>query len=177
MSSTPNMTEQWLRLMSEAMRGTADAQEAIRTLGEMPTTPDQLTRWFTRFMPMASLGASSAAPDVFKDWLEDSWRMMGVVPRYRYLELLERYELLRQRLEEAEKKIQMMRTSMLTGKVPEQEAQKVLDMWEGMLQDTLKVQADWMRAWTASSDKKGTSDEASRTESGKETTSTDKDKN
>lgn len=164
MVTTPNVTEHWLRLMSEAMRGAADAQEAIRALGEMPTTPDQLTRWFTRFMPMAGLGASSAAPDTFRDWLEDSWRMMGVVPRYRYLELLERYELLRQRLEEAEKKIQMMRTTMLSGKVPEQEAQKVLDMWEGMLQDTLKLQADWMRAWTAGSEKKDASEEAGQKE-------------
>ncbi|MFN8455989.1 MAG: hypothetical protein U0401_15205 [Anaerolineae bacterium] len=172
MATTPNVTEHWLRLMSEAMRGAADAQEAIRSLGEMPTTPDQLTRWFTRFMPMSGLGATAATPDAFKDWLEDSWRMMGVVPRYRYLELLERYELLRQRLEEAEKKIQKMRTTMLIDKVPEQEAQKVLDMWEGMLQDTLKLQADWMRAWTASGEKKDSSEEASR----KETTDIGQDK-
>ena len=100
--------------------------------------------------------------------------MMGVVPRYRYLELLERYELLRQRLEEAEKKIKMMRTSILGSKVPEQEAQKVLDVWEGMLKDTMKLQADWMQAWTASSDKKDTSEEVSQTETG--TTGIDKDK-
>lgn len=172
MATTPNITEQWLRLMSEAMRGAADAQEAIRALGEMPTTPDQLTRWFGRF----GLGAPSAAPDTFQDWLEESWRMMGVVPRYRYLELLERYELLRQRLEEAEKKIQKMRTSVLMDKVPEQEAQKVLDLWEGMLQDTLKVQADWMRAWTASSDKKAAPAETSQSETGAEASDPDKDK-
>jgi hypothetical protein len=162
--------------MSEAMRGTADAQEAVKSLGEMPTTPDQLTRWMTRFMPMALAGHPTATPDAFRDWLEDSWRMMGVVPRYRYLELLERYELLRQRLEDAEKKVQKMRTTMLIDKVPEQEAQKVLDMWEGMLQETLKLQADWMRAWSASGDKKAEVDEANRTGTGTETTSIDKDK-
>jgi hypothetical protein len=147
MSNPSNLVEVWLRLMSDAMRGTADAQEAMRMLGEVPMTPDRAVRWMTQFMPMMSTG-SMAKPEALNDWLEDSWRMMGVVPRYRYLELLERYELLRLRVEETEKKLQNMRKTLPMGKVPEQEAQQILDMWQNMLQETLKMQADWMRGWT-----------------------------
>ncbi|GAB4444697.1 MAG: hypothetical protein Fur0044_40960 [Anaerolineae bacterium] len=146
MSTTQNPMELWLRLMSDAMRGTADAQEAIRTLGEIPTTPDQLTRWMTRFMPL--MAGQTPGPEMMGDWLEDAWKMMGVVPRYRYLELLERHELLRQRLEEAEKTIQKLRKTSSGNKMPEQEVQQILNLWEGMLQETLSMQADWMRTWT-----------------------------
>ena len=143
---TKNVVEAWLRLMSDAMRGAADAQEAVRMLGEMPTTPDQMTRWMSLFMPNAK---SSPKPEAMEDWLEDTWRMMGVVPRHRYLELLERHEMLRSRLEKAEKEIEKLRKNMHSGNVPEQDAQKVLDLWEDMLQETLKTQANWLRTWTA----------------------------
>ena len=147
---TKNIMELWLRLLNDAVRGTADAQEAVRLLGEVPTTPDNLARWMSRFMPLATAGSSKS--EAIEDWLEDTWRMMGVVPRYRYLELLERHELLRRRLEQAEKRIETLRKTMRPGKVPEQEAQQVLDLWEDMLQETLKIQANWMRTWTAGGD-------------------------
>jgi hypothetical protein len=147
MAENQNVIELWLRLMSDAMRGAADAQQAMRSLGEMPMTPDQLTRWMAQFMPVAA--AQTSKPEMLGDWLEETWRMMGVVPRYRYLELLERCELLRSRLEKAEKTIQKMRKATSGSKMPEQEAQRILNMWEGMLQDTLSMQAEWMRAWAA----------------------------
>lgn len=150
MSITQNPMELWLRLVSDAMRGTADAQEAIRALGEMPTTPDQLTRWMSRFMPTAV--GQTPRPEMMEDWLENSWRMMGVVPRYRYLELLERHEILRNRLEQAEKTIQSLRKATSGAKIPEQEVQQILNLWEGMLQETLSMQADWMRSWTRTED-------------------------
>ncbi|MCB0170075.1 MAG: hypothetical protein KDI02_19235 [Anaerolineae bacterium] len=145
MTPSANFTEVWLRLMGDAMRGTADAQRAIRSLGEAPTSPDQMTRWLTQFMPGMSAGTTPAA---MEDWLEDSWRMMGVVPRYRYLELLERHELLRTRLEKAEKEIRNLRKTTFAGDVPKQEAQKVLDFWENMLQETIQMQSGWIRSWT-----------------------------
>jgi hypothetical protein len=158
MTKTQNAMELWLRLMSDAMRGAADAQEAMRSLGEMPMTPDQMAGWMVQFMPVAA--AQISKPEMSGDWLEDTWRMMGVVPRYRYLELLERYELLRQKLEQAEKTIQKMRKATSGGKMPEQDAQQVLDMWEGMIQETLSMQAEWMRGWTSTD---------STTEKGEET--------
>lgn len=146
---TTNLTEVWLRLMGDAMRGTADAQEAVRTLSEAPTNPDKLTRWMTRFMPSI---AGNSRPEALGDVIEDTWRMMGVVPRYRYLELLERHEMLRNRLEQAEREISKLRKTAFATDVPKQEAQKVLDMWEGMLQETLKMQSDWMRTWASTAD-------------------------
>lgn len=145
MTSGANFTEVWLRLMGDAMRGTADAQRALRSLGETPTSPDQMTRWLTQFMPGMSAGT---APAAMEDWLEDSWRMMGVVPRYRYLELLERHEILRTRLEKAEKEIRNLRKTTFASDVPKQEAQKVLDFWENMLQETIQMQSGWIRSWT-----------------------------
>ena len=147
MTKTQNAMELWLRLMSDAMRGAADAQEAMRSLGEMPMTPDQLAGWMTRFMPVATSQISK--PEGVGDWLEEAWRMMGVVPRYRYLELLERCELLRSRLEEAEKTIKTLRKATSGSKMPEQDVQQILNLWEGMLQETLSTQAEWMRAWTS----------------------------
>ncbi|MCB0209479.1 MAG: hypothetical protein KDJ52_09125 [Anaerolineae bacterium] len=148
--TTSNFSEMWLRLMSDAMRGTADAQKAMRSLGEVPTSPDHLSRWLTQFMPGTSMPGipKSAAPDALGDWLEDSWRMMGVVPRYRYLELLERHEILRSRLEKAEKEIRNLRKTTFATDVPKQEAQRVLDFWENMLQETIQMQSGWIRSWT-----------------------------
>lgn len=140
-----NFTEMWLHLMSDAMRGTADAKKAVRSLGEVPTSPDHLSRWMTQFMPGTSF---SSGPDAMGEWLEDSWRMMGVVPRYRYLELLERHEILRTRLEKAEREISKLRKTTFASDVPKQEAQRVLDFWENMLQETIQMQSGWIRSWT-----------------------------
>jgi hypothetical protein len=57
--------------------------------------------------------------------------------------------MLRSRLEKAEKDIQKLRRNMRSGNVPEQEAKKVLDLWEGMLQETLKTQSNWLNTWAA----------------------------
>jgi hypothetical protein len=161
--------------MSDAMRGTADAQQAVRMLGEMPTTPDQMSRWMSRFMPNAT---TSAKPEAMEDWLEDTWRMMGVVPRYRYLELLDRHEMLRSRLEKAEKDIQKLRRNMRSGNIPEQEAQKVLDLWEGMLQETLKTQSNWLKTWAADKEAgptKGTQEDTEQVETTSEEETADAD--
>lgn len=149
---TKNIMEVWLRLMGDAFRGVSDAQEAVRSLSEAPMTPDKLTLWTSRFMP-SLMGTTQ--PEAVSDWMEDTWRMMGVVPRYRYLELLERHEQVRSRLERAESEIKKLRKATLTSaaEMPTQEAQKVLDMWEGMLQETLKIQADWIKGWGAGVDK------------------------
>ncbi len=167
---TTNVVEVWLRLMSDAMRGAADAQEAVRMLGEMPTSPEQMTRWMSRFMPQTK---SSAKPEAMEDWLEDTWRMMGVVPRYRYLELLERHEMLRSRLEKAEKEIEKLRKNIRSGNVSDQDAQEVLDLWENMLQETLKTQANWLRTWTADNKEEPAEASEKQGEAGPETAESD----
>jgi len=70
----------------------------------------------------------------------------GVVPRSRDVELLERYEALRARLEEAEVTIRRLKR-LLSEKGHEGDAEKLLDIWSTAVGETLKSQADWMRTW------------------------------
>lgn len=142
---SPKALEAWFTLMAEAARGSAEAQEAFKALAEASANPDELRRWQARFMPLAGAPAKSEA---FEEGLEEWWRMMGVVPRSRYLDLLERYELLRNKLEKAEETIRTLRAML--GQGQEQEAQRLANLWETMLQESLKTQAEWMRAWAAS---------------------------
>jgi hypothetical protein len=104
--------------------------------------PDELLRLMTRFMPA---GAVPVQAEAMNEWLEEYWRMMGVVPRYRYLDLLERYEQLRLRLEENEKASRQL--PMMSAGQPE-EAQKVFGLWSSMMEETLKAQQELMKSWT-----------------------------
>jgi len=139
---TPKMMEAWFNLMSEAMRGSGDAQQIMKNLSSTTNVSEETLRMMARFMPP---GMMPMQPEAMSDWLEEWWRMMGVVPRHRYLELLERYELLRSRLEESEKTSRRLQ-SML-GEKRQEEAQKVLDFWGNTLEETLKSQNEWMQMW------------------------------
>lgn len=149
----PKALEAWFTLVTEAMRGTEEAQEALKSLSKMSANSEELSHWLTRFMP----GLSPAAvpqPQVFENWLEEWWRAMGVVPRTRYLDLLERCDRLQRRLEKAEETIQKLQTLLDSKGQPEDEARQVLDAWSRMLEETLKTQTEWMRAWTAANEQK-----------------------
>jgi DNA repair ATPase RecN len=142
----PKMMEAWFTLMAEAMRGTKEAQEAFQYLPKMSTNSEDLSHWLQKFMPVAG---SNLQPEAFEEQLEEWWRMMGVVPRARYMELLEKNDQLQRRLEKAEETIQKLRKMMEKQGPQAEEAQQVLDTWNTMLQETLKTQTEWMRAWTA----------------------------
>lgn len=161
------MMEAWFNLMTEAMRGSSDAQQVVRSLSSASLISDDTMRMMMRFMPP---GMSPLPPEVFGEWLEDWWRMMGVVPRHRYLELLERYELLRSRLEESEKTTRRLQSMM--GEKRQEEAKKVLDFWGSTLEETLKAQSEWMRAWmpTPPSQESTSEEEKPKSQSGKDTT-------
>jgi hypothetical protein len=73
--------------------------------------------------------------------------MLGVVPRYRYEELEERYEALRARLEEAEVTIQRLR-KLMDEKGGEPEARRLLDTWATAVGETLKMQTGIVRSMT-----------------------------
>jgi hypothetical protein len=151
---SPKAMETWLILMAEAMRGTAEAQEAFKSLTTASSSPEELKQWLARFMPFA--GTTAATPELFEDWLEEWWKAMGVVPRSRYLELLERYEILRTRLEKADETIHKLRAML--GKDHEQDAQKILNLWDTMLQESLKAQAEWMRTWVSTTSHQNSAD-------------------
>ena len=79
-------------------------------------------------------------------WMDDWWTVMGVVPRFRYLELLERKEVLRMRLDEAEATIQQLRA---TGQAHEMANawETAITLWQTAIQTTLKAQNEWIRTW------------------------------
>jgi hypothetical protein len=135
--------EAWFRLLSDAARGTRAAQTTIRSFAEGRLTPQTVARQIARFLPA---GVSPPAAETLQQWTEELWATIGVVPRYRYLELLERYEALRGRLEEAEVTIRRLKR-LLGESGHEGDAQKLLDLWANAVGETLRSQADWMRTW------------------------------
>jgi predicted DNA-binding protein (UPF0251 family) len=152
----PKLMENWFKLMAEAMRGTRDAQEALQSL---PSTnnPAELTAWMMRWMP----AGTANAPDAFREWLEDWYKMMGVVPRSRYLEALERCDQLRVRLEEAEATIKRLQP---TPGANLDEAQKAMDAWQSTMQATLKAQSEWMQRFMSPGTSSGMPDKDAKNE-------------
>jgi len=135
--------ETFFRVLTEAARGTREAQETLRGILEGGLSPQKLAGRIARLLPV---GVSPPSTETIGQWVESLWATTGVVPRSRYLELLERYEALRARLEEAEITIQRLK-KLLSEQGHESDAQKVLDVWAGAVGETLKAQAEWMRGW------------------------------
>ena len=145
MDESLRYAEAWFRLLAEAARGTRTAQATIRSLADGNLTPEKLARQIARWLPS---GVAPPAADTLNQWTEELWSAIGVVPRSRYQELLERYEALRARLEEAEVTIRRLKR-LLSEKGHEGDAQKVLDLWANAVGETLRSQAEWMRGWIA----------------------------
>lgn len=139
------LTEAWFRLLADALRGTRAAQATIRSLADGKLTPDKLARQIAQWVPT---GVAPPTAETLSQWTEELWSTIGVVPRSRYVELLERYEALRARLEEAEVTIGRLKR-MLHEKGHEGDAEKLLDLWSNAVGETLKSQAEWMRGWIA----------------------------
>ena len=142
----PVVIAAWVRLTEAARRGVGGAQEAIRLLSEAWKSPEELRAWMERFVPLRS---ELSGPEGFQEWMEEWWRMMGVVPRFRYLGLVEKSETLKARFEEAEATIQHLRTT-LGIKGQENQSKEILDLWETALHKTLKAQDEWLRTWQTS---------------------------
>lgn len=164
----PKVMEAWYTLMAEAMRGTANAQEAFKRLADMSSSPEELNQWLAQFMPDAA-GSVRFQPENFETQLENWWRMMGVVPRAQYLELLERCDTLERKLKKAEETIKSMRQKMGVQEQQEEDAKKVLDMWSTMMEETLKTQTEWMKSWTAAHQKESTPEDVNDDDNDKQT--------
>ncbi len=142
----PNrIMEAWLSMMTEAVRGNTDARAAVQAMTMAPMRPDEMLRLMTTFMPP---GIAPVQAEVFNDWLEEYWKAMGVVPRYRYLELLERYERARERVEELERftrsRTQLSSSLERTGN---DSAERVLSMWGKVMEDSMKMQQEMLKTW------------------------------
>lgn len=141
----PKLLEDWLRLAADAMKGATEARRALEAFGQAPLSPEALARWAALWMPGRS-GETQSLSEL-QGVVEDWWKAIGVVPRHRYLELLEKYEELRTRLEEAESKVRDLR-ELLAKKGWEQETRGALEKWEETTHKILEAQAEWAKAWT-----------------------------
>ena len=137
------LAEAWFRLMADAARGTRAAQSTLRSFARGELSAQDVTRQLAQFLPA---GVTTPGPETIQHWTENLFQTVGVVPRSRHLELLERYEALRIRLEEAEVTIQRLKR-LLSESGHEGDAQKILDIWSSAVGETLRSQTEWMRGW------------------------------
>ncbi|MDX1520531.1 MAG: hypothetical protein R3264_02795 [Anaerolineae bacterium] len=147
MTTDAKLLEAWFSLMAEAMRGTREAQEAFQTLAKTPADGPALQAWFRQFMPDMAASSARTPPEQFETWLDEWHEMMGVVPRARYLALLEKNDKLEQQLAKAHKTIEGLQKILKEKAGSSPEAQKVVDNWGEMFQETLKMQTEWMKNW------------------------------
>jgi hypothetical protein len=143
----PKLVEQWLRLTADAFKGADEARKAFDALGKAPLSPEAFAKWVAAWLPGTPTRGETPDFGEFQKLVEEGWNTLGVVPRYRHLELLKRYEELKTRLEEAETTVRNLREILAeTGR--EQEAAEVLDRWEEVTRKALDVQAEWAQTWT-----------------------------
>jgi len=141
-----DLIEAWYRFMAEAVRETSDTQHFFEKYakGQHPT------EWLARWMKQHGAEEAPPAPDDLPDeWLEQWYKTMGVVPRSRYLKLLERHEKLRQELDEARQKIEQMGGSY-DSEEQKKAAEDMMNMWKSTLDETMKAQSEWIRAFSES---------------------------
>jgi hypothetical protein len=120
----------WLRLVQEALRGSGAAQQLLSALAQ---SPEQRRQWAA-----GALGPGAGNVD---EWLEQWYRMMGVVPRARYLELQDRYEQLRQRIEDMERQMSVLRATPADPTA----MQRLMDSWNTMLSQMTALQTNWLQ--------------------------------
>ena len=107
--------EAWFQLMAQAMQGTQEAQKLFATLLQSPNVAANFQKWLALFAPGMEMPAAVSQPQAMTEWLETWQKAMGVVPRIRYLELLEKTDALERRVRELEKNNRRLR-SMLEGR-------------------------------------------------------------
>lgn len=143
------VVEMWLRMTADAVRGADEAQKALKSLSRGPLSTEFLEEWMQAWMPAAASSGREEAREGARELgelVEEWWKAAGVVPRYQYLEVLERYQEVKAKLEEAEQTIGQLRR-LLQERGHEEEAARVLDTWERVTREALRVQEEWARAW------------------------------
>jgi hypothetical protein len=137
------MLEAWSRLL-KGMQSSAETMEMLLPFTS-GLTRDQLNSLLGGAGKAGARGGSPPPPGT--EAIEQFWSLLGVVPRYRYEELEERYEALRARLEEAEVTIQRLR-KVMDEKGGQPEARRLLDTWASAVGETLKMQTGIVRSMT-----------------------------
>jgi hypothetical protein len=149
MAQDPNLAmEAWFQLMAQAMQSTQEAQKAFSNMPRSPEAMADFQRWLALFAPGMDIPVSVSQPEAMVEWLETWQKAMGVVPRTRYLELLEKADALERRVRELEEINRQLRAMLEGGQQQVVTAQRISDFWGQMVENSYKTQAAWMEAWT-----------------------------
>lgn len=132
--------ETMFRLLSDALKGVDRAQDAFKALSELPPTREALVDWAKTYAP--NLGDMTTS-QLFGEQLEDWFRVVGFVPRRRYLEVLERCEKLRERLEETERATEDVKATL----DPAHAATRLIDTLGKTVESTLRTQSNWLKTF------------------------------
>ena len=132
--------ETMFRLLSDALKGVDRAQDAFKALSELPPTREALVDWEKTYAP--NLGDMTTS-QLFGEQLEDWFRVVGFVPRRRYLEVLERCEKLRERLEETERATEDVKATL----DPTHAATRLIDTLGKTVESTLRTQSNWLKTF------------------------------
>ena len=83
----PKAMEAWFTLMAEAAKQSGPAQDMLNVFMKTSPYPNDLSQMMTRFMsPSGMLNQPDNIGEMYEEW----FRLMGFVPRSRYVELLDR---------------------------------------------------------------------------------------
>ncbi|MBS0657063.1 MAG: hypothetical protein JSR82_02305 [Verrucomicrobia bacterium] len=157
-------------LMADTMRGSKEAAETFAELIKRPTNYEELVAWIRRFVPM---GGNPLRPELLGQQIEDTARVLGFVPRSRYVDLLEQNEILKNKLADAEKTITRLQAMVGTAG-NEGAAKKLLDGLTATVDNTLRIQADLVRS-IADAFKKPSAEEVKKAEQEKAARQKEKD--
>ena len=123
MSDAPNPFDAWQRLVAEG------AGEAAKAWVEI------------------ARGAALPSGEEDEPATEQWYRAIGMVPRQRYLDLLDRTEQLRRKLEEAEARLERLHESNASTAEATEVASEMMASWQDAMRETLQAQAAWMKAF------------------------------
>lgn len=144
--------EAWFQLMTQAMWGTQEAQKAFANMSQSPEALAGFQKWLALFAPGMEMPVPVSQPEAMIELLESWQKAMGVVPRIRYLELLEKADALERRVRELEEINRQLR-AMLEGREQQEEStQKLTELWGQMVDTSIKTQTAWVEAWTNNED-------------------------
>ncbi|MEM8556787.1 MAG: hypothetical protein AAGG50_02985 [Bacteroidota bacterium] len=144
MSDAPNPFDAWQRLVAEGAGEAAKAWVEIARGAALP----------------------SAGDDADEPATEQWYRAIGMVPRQRYLDLLDRCEQLRRKLEDAEARLERLHQSNASTAEVTEVATEMMASWQDAMRETFQAQAAWMKAFEppedASPDKADASPESDK---------------
>ncbi len=104
------LLESWFRFWAEAVGSPQSSLESWQNINQLSSQSAAFQQWVAQFWPGVDAGTARSATQALEQWTQEWQRVMGVVPRSRYLELLEENDNLRHRLRQAEEQIARLET-------------------------------------------------------------------